>query len=117
MLPAVPWHHHAGVAMSWCKVSFRTWDTLIEQKKIDAVFSDLQVPDVKWLLVHVDGVGARRQAAHGRQVTAITSHGLYDEDPALGAAGRLFDAVTRLTNTRYTVNTILNIMDLVTCLR
>lgn len=63
------------------------------------MFSDLQVPDVKRLLVHVDGVGARRQAAHGRQVTAVTPHGLYDEDPALGAAGRLFDAVTRLTHT------------------
>lgn len=61
--------------------------------------SDLQVPDIKRLLVHVDGVGARRQATHGRQVTAVTSHGLYDEDPALGAAGRLFDAVTRLTHT------------------
>lgn len=58
--------------------------------------SDLQVPDVKRLLVDVDGVGARGQAAHSGQVAAVAPHGLDDEDPPLGATGRLLDAITRL---------------------
>lgn len=49
--------------------------------------SDLQVPDVKRLLVDVDRVGARGQTANSGQVAAVAPHGLDDEDPPLGAAG------------------------------
>lgn len=62
----------------------------------DSVSSHLQVSDVEGLLVDVDGIGARSQAAHGGQVATVAPHGLNDEDAALGAAGRLLDAVTRL---------------------
>lgn len=58
--------------------------------------SDLKVPDVKRLLVDVDGVRARGQTPYGGQVATVAPHGLDDEDPPLGAAGRLFDAVTCL---------------------
>lgn len=58
--------------------------------------SDLQVTDVKLLLVDVDRVGTCSQTAHSGQVAAVAPHGLDDEDPPLGAAGRLLDAVTRL---------------------
>lgn len=58
--------------------------------------SDLQVPDVKRLLVDVDGIRPRSQTPHGGQVAAVAPHGLDDEHPPLGATGRLFDAVTRL---------------------
>lgn len=61
-------------------------------------FSNLQVPDVKGLLVDVDGIRPRSETPHGGQVTAVAPHGLDDEDPPLGAAGRLFDAVTRLND-------------------
>lgn len=44
----------------------------------------------------VDGIRPRSQTPHGGQVTAVAPHGLDDEDPPLGATGRLFDAVTRL---------------------
>lgn len=44
----------------------------------------------------VDGVRPRSQTPYGGQVTAVAPHGLDDEDPPLGAAGRLFDAVTCL---------------------
>lgn len=64
-------------------------------------FSDLQVSDVKRLLVDVDGVRPCSQTPHGRQVTAVAPHGLDDEDPPLGAAGRLFDAVTRLNDREF----------------
>lgn len=50
-------------------------------------FSDLQVPDVKRLLVDVDGIRPRSQTPHGGQVTAVAPHGLDDEDPPLGATG------------------------------
>lgn len=46
----------------------------------------------------VDGVRPRSQTPHGGQVAAVAPHGLDDEDPPLGAAGRLFDAVTRLND-------------------
>lgn len=49
--------------------------------------SNLQVPDVKRLLVDVDGVGACGQAAHAGQVATVAPHGLNDEDPPLGATG------------------------------
>lgn len=58
--------------------------------------SDLQVPDVKGLLVDVDGVGPRSQTPNSGQVATVATHGLDDEDPPLGATGRLFDAVTCL---------------------
>lgn len=44
----------------------------------------------------VDGVRPRGQTPNGGQVTAVAPHGLDDEDPPLGAAGRLLDAVTCL---------------------
>lgn len=59
--------------------------------------SHLQVSDVKRLLVDVGGVGSSRQAPHGGQVSTVAPHGLDDEDPPLGAAGRLLDAVACLT--------------------
>lgn len=58
--------------------------------------SDLQVPDVERLLIDIDGVCACCQTAHSGQVATVAPHGLDDEDPPLGAAGRLFDAVTCL---------------------
>lgn len=61
-------------------------------------FSDLQVADVKGLLVDVDGIRPRSQTPHSGQVTAVAPHGLDDEDPPLGATGRLFDAVARLND-------------------
>lgn len=60
--------------------------------------ADLQVPDVERLLVDVDRVGACSQAAHSGQVATVAPHGLDDEDPALGATGRLLDAVARLSH-------------------
>lgn len=60
--------------------------------------SDLQVPDVERLLVDVDGVCACSQAPHSGQVATVAPHGLDDEDPPLGATGRLLDAVTRLSH-------------------
>lgn len=56
--------------------------------------------DVKLLLVDVDGVGPCSQTAHRGQIAAVAPHGLDDEDPPLGAAGRLLDAVTRLIPTQ-----------------
>ena len=62
--------------------------------------SDLQVPDVERLLVDVDRVGARGQTANRGQVATVAPHGLDDEDPPLGAAGRLLDAITCLRHTK-----------------
>lgn len=56
----------------------------------------LQVPDVERLLEDVGGIGAGSQRPHVGQVAAVAPHGLDDEDTALGPAGRLLDAVTRL---------------------
>lgn len=62
---------------------------------------DLQVSDIKCLLVDVDGVSACSQPTHRGQVTTVAPHGLNDEDSPLGATGRLLDAVARLIHTDF----------------
>lgn len=62
---------------------------------------DLQVSDIKRLLIDVDGVSASRQPAHRSQVATVPPHGLDDEDSPLGATGRLLDAVARLIHTDF----------------
>lgn len=71
-------------------------------------FPDLQVPDVKRLLVDVHCVGTRGQTAYSGQVATVAPHGLNNKDPSLGAAGRLFDAVTRLDH-KQTVQSLQNV--------
>ena len=48
------------------------------------------------LLINVSSVGPRRQASHGCQVAAVSSHSLNDEHSSLGAGSRLFDPVACL---------------------
>lgn len=69
---------------------------------------DLQVSDVKRLLVNVGGIRPSGQAGHGGQVAAVTSHRLDDEHAPLGSAGRLLDPVTCLTQSvkAHNVNTL-----------
>lgn len=76
--------------------------------------SDLQVPDVKRLLVDVDRVGARGQTANSGQVAAVAPHGLDDEDPPLGAAGWLLDAIACLRHTKIYQLLPSNMLDLFT---
>lgn len=58
---------------------------------------NLQVSDVKRLLVDVGGVRSGSQSGDSGQVAAVAAHRLNDEDAPLGSAGRLLDAVTGLT--------------------
>lgn len=58
---------------------------------------NLQVSDVKRLLVDVGSVRSSSQSGHGCQVATVAAHRLNDEDAPLGSAGRLLDAVTCLT--------------------
>lgn len=68
------------------------------------VMSNLQVSDVKWLLVDVGGVRSGSQSGHGCQVAAVAAHRLNDEHAPLRPAGRLLDAVTSLTQARKPVS-------------
>lgn len=96
-------------------VNGERWSVLLHQSRrrkfVDLLtsFTDLQVSDVERLLIDVDGVGARCQSAHSGQVATVAPHCLNDEDPPLGAAGWLLDAITCLnhthTHTDYTVTT------------
>lgn len=56
----------------------------------------LQLSDIKLLLEDVSSISPCCQGPHVGQVAAVAAHGLDDEHAALGAAGRLLDAVTRL---------------------
>lgn len=57
---------------------------------------NLQVSDVKRLLVDVGSVRSSGQSRHGCQVAAVAAHRLNDEHAPLSSAGRLLDAVARL---------------------
>lgn len=58
----------------------------LENSHLVQIFlSDLKVPDVKWLLVDVDRVSTRCQAAHSGQVPTVAPHRLNDEHSPLGA--------------------------------
>lgn len=62
----------------------------------------LQVSDIKRLLENVGSVGSGGEPPHVGQVAAVAPHGLDDEHTALGPAGRLLDAVTRLATEKDT---------------
>ena len=65
-----------------------------EHKREDG--TDPQVGNSCLFLKDVGGVSPRSQSAHGCQVTAVASHGLHHKHTALGASGRLLDAITYL---------------------
>lgn len=65
---------------------------------------NLQVSDVKRLLVDVGSVRSGGQSGHSCQVAAVAAHRLNDEHAPLGSAGRLLDAVTSLTQARKPVS-------------
>lgn len=65
---------------------------------------NLQVSDVKRLLIDVGGVRSRSQSSHSCQVAAVAAHRLNDEDAPLGSTGRLLDAVTSLAQVRKPVS-------------
>lgn len=72
---------------------------------------NLQVSDVKRLLVDVGSVRPGSQSGHSCQVAAVAAHRLNDEDAPLGPAGRLLDAVTSLTQAKEPVSVNFNMYD------
>ncbi len=53
--------------------------------------------DVERLLKDVDGVCSHSDAGGGCEVTAVSAHGLHDEDAAFGSRRRLLDFITALS--------------------
>lgn len=82
-----------------CDRDSEVWGNERVHKLETGFISDLQVPDVKRLLVDVDGVSTCSQAAHSGQVATVASHSLNDENTPLSATGWLLDAVTCLIHT------------------
>ncbi len=53
--------------------------------------------DVERLLKDVDGVCSHSDAGGGCEVTAVSAHGLHDEDAPFGSRRRLLDFITALS--------------------
>jgi len=80
-------------SLSWFSFLFYSNNAARKQPPCPA---HLQVVDGEGIFVDVSRVGAHRDAGDGRQVPAVAPHRLHDEDAALGARGRLLDAVAAL---------------------